>query len=451
MPRVRRDLAIAALLLLAAISPARAQTPAEEIALLRKQMAELAQRLEEVELEQSRAAPPVQAGRDAPAPRLGGSATLTSFNGAGGSVFGESRFDVWDARLFVDAELARDARLGEQPLFSDATLSFEWDLVRLGDLHNDVGDLYVDFRALTGRPWLNAQVGRFQIPVGENYKRFGKGTRENPFVTNTTGGTWWWDEGLRLFGQEADGRYGYVASLTDGEGFFNGGGGDADKQTTLKLWARPIEQFYFSLSGLHSGEIGTASSEGVGALWFGETWPRYIGDGSPVTTPIFQHGASVSPGPEEFHAVTLVGADVIANPAPHVRLWLGAGNADLDAEDSHAYDRRLRYWISELVLEGGMLSRSLAPFYLALRANGLGTYDRDKGYLLDFRYGSSVGYNMQSLTAYSIGAGWHLTEDITLKAEYTLTDIGLVSGVTSAIRDAAERSDFFAAALGVDF
>ena len=58
---------------------------------------------------------------------------------------------------------------------------------------------------------------------------------------------------------------------------------------------------------------------------------------------------------------------------------------------------------------------------------------------------------MRSLTAYSIGLGWHLTPGITLKTEYTLTSIGLVHGVTSEIRSAADHGDFFAAALGVDF
>ena len=42
--------------------------------------------------------------------------------------------------------------------------------------------------------------------------------------------------------------------------------------------------------------------------------------------------------------------------------------------------------------------------YLALRANGLGTYNKDEGYLLDFRYGD-VGYNMRALDAYSVALG----------------------------------------------
>jgi CheY-like chemotaxis protein len=39
--------------------------------------------------------------------------------------------------------------------------------VRLAEVDNPVGELFVDLRALGGRPWLNAQIGRFHVPVGE--------------------------------------------------------------------------------------------------------------------------------------------------------------------------------------------------------------------------------------------------------------------------------------------
>jgi hypothetical protein len=136
---------------------------------------------------------------------------------------------------------------------------------------------------------------------------------------------------------------------------------------------------------------------------------------------------------------------------PWGRLWLGGGGVAIDSEDSRAYDRDLRYWIAELVLEGAPIARALQPFYLALRANGLGTYDRNEGYLLDFRTENSIGYNARSLEAYSFGAGWRLSDAITLRAEYTRADWDVVRGVTPEIRAAADQTDFFGAELGVEF
>ena len=71
--------------------------------------------------------------------------------------------------------------------------------------------------------------------------------------------------------------------------------------------------------------------------------------------------------------------------------------------------------------------------YLGLRANALGTYDNNEGYLLDSRYKSTLGYNMESLTAYSVVLGWELTNYVSLRAEYTLQDIELVKGAEAAI------------------
>jgi hypothetical protein len=440
-------LALAAVLVAPA---ARAQqSSAEDVAWLRQRVIELEQRVIELEADDARELAAVSARPAQSSPvRVGGHGSFGWFNGQEDSTFDTPGFDVWDARLFFDAELARDVRFGESPIARDINLTFEWNVIRLGELFNDVGDLYVDFRELGGNRWVNAQAGRFQIPVGENYKRFGRGSSSNPFITNSAAGPWWWDEGLKLFGENEGGRFGYVASLTEGEGFFNENG-DSDLQTTLKLFARPTEWLELSVSGLRSGELAASGGEEHGALWFGESWPMPLGEWTGV--PNFQDGVAVPDGPREYSGMTLVGADAILHPIEHVRLWLAGGRVAMDAESSSVYDRDLLYWIAELVLEGRLAAPSLDPFYLALRANGLGTYDGDEGYLLDFRFGDSIGFNMESLQAWSIAAGWHLTDNVTLRSEYTLYRFDLVRGVTSEIRRAADRADFFGAALGVDF
>jgi hypothetical protein len=86
-----------------------------------------------------------------------------------------------------------------------------------------------------------------------------------------------------------------------------------------------------------------------------------------------------------------------------------------------------------------------------VRANALGTYDEDEGYLLDSRRSGTLGYNMKTLTAYSAVLGWELTSHLRLRAEYTRTDIDLVRGVTPAIRLGAGKADYFAVAMGAAF
>ncbi len=441
-------LAGALALLLAPLARAQDEA-AEDSAWLRQRVIELEQRVEELEGRQvlEAAAAAARPARERPV-RLGGHGLIGWFNGEENSVFDTAGFQIWDARLFVDAELARDVRLDERPVARDIGLLFEWNLVRIGNQFNDIGDLYVDFRELAGNRWFNAQIGRFQLPIGENYKRFGRGASTNPFITNSVGGPWWWDEGLKLFGEDEHGRFGYVASLTQGEGFF-AMNGDSDLQTTLKLFTRPAEWIELSVSGLRSGELGSAEHEANGSLWLGETWPYPIGDDTDV--PTFQDGLAVPDGPEEYKNVTLLGTDAILHVGPNARLWLGGGAVSLNAENSGVYDRGLTYWIAELLLEGRLVSAALDPFYLALRANGLGTYDSDRGYMLDFRFAETVGYNMKALNAYSLALGWRLSRGVTLRAEYTLLELDLVRGVTPEIRAAADRTNFFGAAVGVDF
>jgi hypothetical protein len=381
--------------------------------------------------------------------QLSGTTSFGYFDGARDSVFPEGSFDVWDARIFLDADLGADLRTGGgDRMLQDLGLVFEWDLVRVGRLQNQVGELYADLRGVADLPWLNFQVGRFQIPVGEAYLRFSRGVRDNPFVTNPVGATWWWDEGVRAHGTTDDGRFGYVMSVSDGETPFNADL-DSDVQTTLKLFTRPTEWLQLSASGLRSGAIGSESSPAQGALWLGEAWPRAFGSGTSVES--FDHGAPLADGPFQLEGVSLLGGDGIVHFGELARLWLAYGHVWIDSAGASVYDRELDYWIAELLFEGGAVAPELAPFYLGLRSSGLGTFDRDQGYLLDVRYGSQLGYNMSELQAVSLVLGWRLTQLLTLRAEYTRQRIELVRGVPDAIERAGGSGDFVAVDLRLDF
>jgi hypothetical protein len=159
----------------------------------------------------------------------------------------------------------------------------------------------------------------------------------------------------------------------------------------------------------------------------------------------------VPPGPQRLHDTWLAAGDVILDFRDKLRLWFAYGFHEIDSDGGSFYDRELQYWIAELILRGAWVSETLRPYYLGLRANGLGTYDRDEGYVLDRRLRGSVGYNAESLTAYSAVLGWDVTRQVRLRLEYTYVDLELVRGVSPAIADEAGALHAFIAEVGVSF
>jgi hypothetical protein len=434
------------LLGIALVAGAARADDAERIAALERRVAELETRAEDAE----------QRARSAEAERaLTPRASESSITVSGSARFGwldggndgaphDVGAQVRDARLFLDAELAEDLRFGARPLARNVGFSFEWNLVRRGELYNEVGELYVDLQGLGGSSWLNLRPGRFQIPVGEAYKRYSRGEGSNPFISQPLGGPWWWDEGVMLYGASELGRAGYVASLSNGETPFDFDDGDGE-QLTLKLWAQPLPWLYASVSGLHQGEIG----QGGGALWLGETWATPVGAMGGV--PVWIDGAPAPPSFAPFDSAWLAGGDLVLTPRDGVRAWLGGGRYALESRDGGRYDRNLDYWVAELVLRGGLLRPELAPATLGLRADGISTGDSDRGYLLAIDYVGTLGYNMRSFTAYSAVLGWQLGSATALRAEYSLRDIDLVRGAGAVLGDEADDADTFGVEIGVQF
>jgi hypothetical protein len=354
-----------------------------------------------------------------------------------------SHSELWDARFFVDARLAEDVGVGSLALARAVGLSFEWNLYRVGQRDEDIGDAYLDLQGIADSSWLNLQLGRFQLPVGENYLRFGKAYRDNPFISNTIGGTWWWDEGVRLHGSDAASRFGYVASFTNGENDRDFGLEHGD-QATLKLWLKPAAWLHLSASALVGGRQPAGSS---GSLWLGESWALPLG--AITFLPSFDHGRPVPDAPG-LDGSSYFGADAVLSHPAGARLWLSFGQAEIDSVGGDRPDRRIDTWLAELVLEGRLLSPELRAFWLALRANGLGTYERDEGEVLDFGYAFRFGYNMRELEAYSVGLGWRLTKWVTLRLEYTHQEIGLVRGARAAC-GSPDGASYFGTALGFHF
>jgi hypothetical protein len=378
--------------------------------------------------------------------RISGSADLGYFGGGAESVVANDGFKIWDARLFVDAELGDALGLGSSTWVRNVGFSFEWNLVRLGRTANDVGLAYLDLEGLGQSPWFNLRVGRFQIPFGEAYKRYSKGYADRPLLSTPVGGPWWWDEGVLLHGSAPDAKLGYLASLTNGDTEFNGDA-DAGMQATLKLWTQPWKSLYLSLSGLWTNELGTTE----GALWLGEGWARPFGSGVPPSVPNVIDGGVAAADPDGIGETWALGADVILTPLEGVRLWLAGGRYAIESDGASIYDRDLTYWIAEAIVDGDVIAPELRPFFLALRADGVTTGDEDRGYLLDVRYTGGFGYNIEGITSYAVGIGWHLGEYVTLRTEYSFRDVGLVRGARAFVPGESGNEDLYGIAFGIRY
>jgi hypothetical protein len=377
--------------------------------------------------------------------RISGSADLGFFGGGRESVTSDDGFDIWDTRLFVDAELAESIAFGDTPAVRNIGFTFEWNIVRNGSTANDVGLAYIDFEGVHESPWLNLRVGRFQIPFGESYKLYSKGYADRTFVQQPLGGPWWWDEGVLLHGSAANGKFGYLASVTNGDNDFNDAGGGL--QATLKFWTQPLPWLYVSASGLFTDKLHDVD----GALWLGEGWARSVGSGGPPL-PNFTNGVPLPDDPDGLGHTWAIGLDVIAKPVEGVRVWLAGGRYDLESNGSSVYDRELWYWITELEIGGEVFSSALHPLFLGFRADGVGTWDGDRGYLLDVRYTGAYGYNMKSIIAYTAVFGWRLGEYVTLRGEYSIRDVKLVRGAgTGLLPESTGNENVYSIEFGLHF
>jgi hypothetical protein len=380
--------------------------------------------------------------------RLGGSLNTGWYGAKVEGDASDNAFQIRDARFFVDAELGEGLELAGHTLIRNAGMSFEWNLVRIGTLFNNVGDLYIDLQGIADSPWVNLQVGRFQIPVGEAYLRYSQGYWKNPFISNPVAGTWWWDEGVKLYGGDERGRFSYVASITENETSFNSSV-SGQKQYTLKLITDPTPWLRVSGSFVYAGRNGSETDPGSGGgLWIGETWARGIGVNSSV--PVYQDGVQVADGPNDVDRSWFGGADVIVDLPEKGRLWLSYGGWRMVQTESD-YDRQIHSWIAELVLYGSLLTPALDGLYLGGRASGIGTYDADQGYSLDFRTLSQYGYNMRSLQEYSVVIGWRPVQYVVVRTEYSRSRVEAIRGVPVSIMPARVDIDAWGVEVAVHF
>ncbi len=334
---------------------------AAELEQLYQAVGKLEKRISELETQHPAAVAASGAGSWAERVRISGSANVDYLDGQSYSTFQHGSAKIYDTRFFIDADLARDVRLGDSTMFRDAGFAFEWNLMRVGYLANNIGDLYVDFRGIADQDWLNLEFGRFQIPFGENYLRFGRGYYTDPFIALSAPPPWFWDEGVKLWGKLLDGKASYAFAVTDGENEMNQVP-NGSQQLSLKLATDPWEWLHLSVSGLKSGSIGSNASPAFAAVWLGEMIPSAFGAASGAQS--FQDGQPIGPGPNKLHGIWILGGDAIVK-LPDMRLWLSYGGVRLDSSGGTTYDRDLIYWLAELLVQLDLISPRLAPAYVA--------------------------------------------------------------------------------------
>ena len=368
---------------------------------------------------------------------LSGNADVVYFYGQDESHSPNSRFAVDNARLFFDVNIN-----------DHASFFLEWDIVREAEKQDDFTQLYLRIDRIFDLDALNLQIGRTLIPYGEEYTRFHHERFQNPLITFSAPGAWWWDEGVLVFGTITDSKLQYQFAVMDGDIRFNDNTAE-QVQLAGKITYEPIEWATLSLSGLRTGKIGTSSRPGISAMFFGGR--AVVPFGSRTDVENYQDGMEIDDDPNLVFNVNSWEIDSIVSSADWGRLWFAYGQVDINSEGESTYDRDLHYWIVEGIVELGMLGMRLDKLYLVTRYSAIGTFDSDEGYSLGaFNEGENLGFNTESVEVISVGIGLRIHENVKLKLEYAWYDFALVDGAGS-LNDRADDRNLLGIGMSAKF
>jgi uncharacterized coiled-coil protein SlyX len=360
--------------------------------------------------------PPGARGSNSIADRfiLTGEAGVAFFSGQSDNAFPNSEFRVDEAKLFLEAEIARGVYL-----FTGLDL-----IVReTADEFFRLGELYVEFEGLSA-PWagrdgsFTLRAGRLALAFGEEYQR--RGVMRNPLITHSLADIWGIDEGIEIFGRA--GPVDYVLAVQNG-GHPQLRDYDPDKSVVLRIGGDPARWLRISASLMRTGDLD-AEDDGFSEAWYGNGFFRSIG--APETTTVF--GAELAQ--IDFTAKWRGG-----------RLRGDYGRVWYDDDDTSADNRRrLEHWQLEVV------QNLTTDLYTAVRYSRI---DTDRGYPLVglSRFGKYLfaAPPTRDLWRIGLGLGYRFKSNLLLKAEYTIENGSLVTG---APRDDA---DLISAEAGMKF
>jgi len=328
--------------------------------------------------------------------------------------FSNGDFRVDDAKLFVEAAVAQD-------IYLDAEL----DLITREESGTSAsfGEIYATFENISGR-WgldrlLNARVGRFYIPFGEEYQV--RGVMDNPLISHSLSDLWGFDQGVEIYGQS--GGFSYVAAIQDG-GINPLGRSGSDKAFTSRIGYDPASWLHLSASAMRTGSLNP-TYDSVSALWFANGFFHSLG--SPATT-------------SSFHA-NLGEVDASAHWRG-TQLKAAAGIVGFNDNAPKGGDaRRIEYGYLEA---RHALSDSLygAVRLSAIRAPG-GYPLAGQGIASEYAFGNILTTRLERA---SFGLGYQIAPPVLLKIDYSPE-----WGSTSTPGENRDTEDFFATEIALRF
>lgn len=312
------------------------------------------------------------------------------------------QFRVDEARLFLEAPVYNDVYFyGELLLATQENPGASAQL----------GELYVEFENIS-KLWhqdnqLNVRLGQMYIPFGEEYLT--RNAIDNPLITHSLADFWGVTPGAELYGNF--GKFSYVAAVQNGGE--NAGG---DKSVAGRIGFDPDEHWHFSVSGMRTGNL-QANADSLSQMWFANGFFRSIG----------------SAGTTQFH-VNAVEADATARwkrwNGGHASVFGGVARYD-DNDPAANNARNIYYYSGELLQNLPRKFFAVTRFSQALCTDGIPMVGY--GGFGNYFYGPLT----DNLWRLSLGLGYHFSDRLVLKAEYSFERGTEVGG------DARTQEDFF--------
>jgi len=345
---------------------------------------------------------------------LSGEVGVALFAGGADTQFPNEEFRVDDAKLFVEAEIARNIYL-----FTGLDLTIR----ETQDEFFRLGESYLEFAELPA-PWggdaaWTVRAGRVALPFGEEYQR--RGVMANPLITHSLADLWGIDEGLAAFGNI--GEFDVTLAVQNG-GHRTQHDFHRDKALVARVGYSPARGWRLSASAMRTGKLDRAA-DSVSEVWIGNGFFRGIGGAATTRT----FGAEL--------------AQIDASYAWRTGEARAAyGRAWYDDDDTAADNRRRLAFYS---LEGRQVLAG--DVYGAVRFSrisvdgggyplvGLGTFG-------DYLFSNNFTDHLWRL---GVGLGYDPTDRLRLKLEYTWERGRQTNG---SVRT---DSDQLAAAAGVKF
>ncbi len=334
--------------------------------------------------------------------RLSGEAGLAFFSSRFNGQFPNAEFRADDAKLFVEAQVWRNAYF-----FGGIDLVTR----EASDEYFHVGELYADFERVfvAGRDrTFNVRAGRFYLPFGEEYQV--RNVVDNPLITHSVADIWGIDEGVQAYGQWGPVRYNLAVQ--------NGGHKtlhdyDSDKSVVARVSVDPVPQLHLSASAMRTGRLNNANDV-FSEVWLAGAFFRALGPVS--TTPTFH--AELAEVDAAWHW-----------PTGHFKG--AAGWIGFDDDNPAGGDKRnMSYFSLETVQQMG------GGFFGAARYSGL---HAPKGFPLvglgNFSQYEFVDPPTKDLERLSLGVGYRFAAPLVWKFDYSWEYGRLMNGASRSGED----------------